>query len=110
MAPALRDFVELCDCARVTAEVALMLVHSMSDVILTWEKKRWGIWGGIESETDIDWESRNYTPDRYIIAKPQIFQARDIVEAQCSMAFLKGNNGMARLEAVLRAVATTITQ
>ncbi|KAK0222348.1 hypothetical protein IW262DRAFT_1296908 [Armillaria fumosa] len=42
---------------------------------------------------------------RYTIAKPQIFWAGDIVEAQCSMVFLKSNNSVVKLKVVLRAVA-----
>ncbi|KAK0506574.1 hypothetical protein EDD18DRAFT_1097840 [Armillaria luteobubalina] len=41
---------------------------------------------------------------RYTTAKPQIFQVGDIVEAQCSMVFLKGNNSTVRLKVVLRAI------
>ncbi|KAK0224277.1 hypothetical protein IW262DRAFT_1459341 [Armillaria fumosa] len=42
---------------------------------------------------------------RYTIAKPQIFRVGDIVEAQCSMVFLKSNNSTVRLKAILRAIA-----
>ncbi|KAK0216370.1 hypothetical protein IW262DRAFT_1464909 [Armillaria fumosa] len=42
---------------------------------------------------------------RCTVAKPQIFWVGDIVEAQCSMVFLKSNNSAVRLKAILRAIA-----
>ncbi|KAK0433745.1 uncharacterized protein EV420DRAFT_1283049, partial [Desarmillaria tabescens] len=42
---------------------------------------------------------------RYVSAKPQIFRVGDIVEAQCSVMFLRTNEGMARMKMILRALA-----
>ncbi|KAK0492680.1 hypothetical protein EDD18DRAFT_1108686 [Armillaria luteobubalina] len=42
---------------------------------------------------------------RYTMAKPQIFRVGDIVEAQCSMVFLRSNNSVVRLKPVLRTIA-----
>ncbi|KAK0433173.1 hypothetical protein EV421DRAFT_1741773 [Armillaria borealis] len=42
---------------------------------------------------------------RYMEAKPQIFRVGDIVEVQCSMVFMKTNESMAKMKAILRALA-----
>ncbi|KAK0449817.1 uncharacterized protein EV420DRAFT_1646817 [Desarmillaria tabescens] len=41
----------------------------------------------------------------YVSAKPQIFRVGDIVEAQCSVVFLRTNEGTARMKMILRALA-----
>ncbi len=41
---------------------------------------------------------------RYIEVKPQIFCIGDIMEAQCSMAFIKPKEGTARMKVILRAI------
>ncbi|KAK0457946.1 uncharacterized protein EV420DRAFT_1764467 [Desarmillaria tabescens] len=41
----------------------------------------------------------------YVSAKLQIFRVGDIVEAQCSMVFLRTNEGTARMKMILRALA-----
>lgn len=42
---------------------------------------------------------------RYVKAKPQIFRIRDIMEAQCSIVFIKGKGASVRMKLVLRAIA-----
>ncbi|SJL05828.1 uncharacterized protein ARMOST_09164 [Armillaria ostoyae] len=42
---------------------------------------------------------------KYIKAKPQIFRIGDIVEAQCSIVFIKAKGGDIRMKLVLRAIA-----
>ncbi|KAK0500119.1 hypothetical protein EDD18DRAFT_1102303 [Armillaria luteobubalina] len=49
-------------------------------------------------------EIDNRGKKRYTMAKPQIFRVGDIVEAQCSMVFLRSNNSAVRLKPVLRAI------
>ncbi len=60
MAPALRDFEELSVCVRVTSEVALVALDSVSDIMFDWEsnigcERESGT--DSESKSDVDWES-----------------------------------------------------
>ncbi|KAK0499314.1 hypothetical protein EDD18DRAFT_1102686 [Armillaria luteobubalina] len=47
---------------------------------------------------------------KYTIAKPQIFHVGDIVEAQCSVVFLKGNSGAVQLKLASGAGKTLILE
>ncbi|KAK0434677.1 uncharacterized protein EV420DRAFT_1282447, partial [Desarmillaria tabescens] len=42
---------------------------------------------------------------RYVMVKPQMLRIGDIVEAQCSMVFMKTNDGVAKTKLILRAIA-----
>ncbi|KAK0443715.1 uncharacterized protein EV420DRAFT_1649184 [Desarmillaria tabescens] len=42
---------------------------------------------------------------RYMMVKPQMLRIGDIVEAQCSMVFMKTNNGVTKTKLILRAIA-----
>ncbi|PBK65102.1 hypothetical protein ARMSODRAFT_978521 [Armillaria solidipes] len=42
---------------------------------------------------------------RYVPAKPQMFRVGDIVEVQCSLVFMKTNEGAVRMKLILRALA-----
>ncbi|KAK0455523.1 uncharacterized protein EV420DRAFT_1481368 [Desarmillaria tabescens] len=42
---------------------------------------------------------------RYVTVKPQIFPVGNVVEAQCSMVFMRNNEGTARMKTILRALA-----
>ncbi|KAK0443655.1 uncharacterized protein EV420DRAFT_1649118 [Desarmillaria tabescens] len=42
---------------------------------------------------------------RYVTVKPQMLRIGDIMEAQCSMVFMKTNDGVAKTKLILRAIA-----